>query len=127
VPLAPRPAYRCWQCHCASSAPCASLRVIFEASRLFVKWPWDYFFAISLHLCALRHNHPPMDPREEQEQWRAKGLLGPPVLDEEYAEYQDDQGQPRLRQAAFCSSTSSGRVPLVTPTPSRSCSARGLR
>jgi len=41
-----------------------------------------------------------MDAREEQEQWRAKGLLGPPVLDEEYAEYQDDQGQPRLRQAA---------------------------
>ena len=41
-----------------------------------------------------------MDAREEQEHWRAKGLLGPPVLDEEYAEYQDDQGQPRLRQAA---------------------------
>jgi hypothetical protein len=41
-----------------------------------------------------------MDAREQQEQWRARGLLGPPVLDEEYAEYQDDQGQPRLRQAA---------------------------
>lgn len=26
--------------------------------------------------------------------------MGPPVLDEEYAEYQDDQGQPRLRQAS---------------------------
>jgi hypothetical protein len=25
--------------------------------------------------------------------------LGPPVLDEEYAEYQDDQQQPRLRHA----------------------------
>lgn len=40
-----------------------------------------------------------MNAREEQEQWRAKGLLGPPVLDEEYAEYQDDHGQPRLRNA----------------------------
>ena len=41
-----------------------------------------------------------MNAREEQDQWRAKGLLGPPVLDEEYAKYQDDQGRPCLRQAA---------------------------
>lgn len=41
-----------------------------------------------------------MDPREDEDQWRAKGLLGRPVLDDEYARYQDGQGQPRLRQAA---------------------------
>lgn len=41
-----------------------------------------------------------MCAREDHEQWRAKGLLGRPLLDEEYAEYQDHEGQPQLRQAA---------------------------
>jgi hypothetical protein len=54
----------------------------------------------STHIRGQRHNLQAMDAREQQEQWEARGLLGPPVLDEEYAEYQDDQGQPCLRQAA---------------------------
>ncbi len=40
-----------------------------------------------------------MDAKEQQEQWEARGLLGPPVLDDEYAEYQDDEQEPRLRAA----------------------------
>ena len=35
----------------------------------------------------------------EDEDWRSRGLLAPPVLDEEYAEYRDIAGSPRLRKA----------------------------